>query len=416
MNARSCVAGAIVVTLSATALLALAFGVRAVLGMFISPLNSATGLGFAAISFALALSQLVSGFAQPVCGAFADRHGPSRVVFVGGMMLACGLALLPLANSAPGLAVGFCLIAAAYAAVGGTPTLLGAVTRSVPETHRGLAVGVVSAGGAIGQMVLAPVTQLGISALGWVGAIFALALLSLAALPASRALGSAQPCPAAAESTGPAQPAQGVRAALRQAFSTPSYWLICGGFFVCGFHVSFLLAHMPGVLDLCGLPQITGAWLGILGLSNVAGSIVAGLALQRFAMSRMLFVVYALRAAGVLLFLVAPKTPAVMLGFAMWMGVTYMATLPPTSGLVGKLFGTRHLGSLFGVVMLVHQLGSFLGVWLGGVAVEATGSYDWIWRIDIALAVLAALIQLPIRESQPLLARDPAPRLSSQPV
>src|SRR5262245_4889740 len=167
MTARSFAGRSIAITLSAAALLALAFGVRAVLGMFISPLNTATGLGFATISFALALSQLVSGLAQPVWGAFADRHGPSRIVFAGGLVLAGGLALLPLANGTVALAIGFCLIAAAYAAVGSTPTLLSAVTRSVPETHRGLAIGVVSAGGAVGQLVLAPVTQLGIAAVGW---------------------------------------------------------------------------------------------------------------------------------------------------------------------------------------------------------------------------------------------------------
>ena len=415
MTLGSAAARSVAIILCAAALLALAAGVRSVLGVFISPLNTATGLGFAAISFALALSQLASGFAQPVCGALADRHGPARVIFAGGLMLAAGLALLPLATSVIGLAFAFCLIAVAYAAVGSAPTLLGAVTRSVSEARRGIAIGIVTAGASIGQLVIAPATQLGIAALGWAGAIFGLALLSLAALPASCAL-KVVPLPSAAADA-PASGPHDARGALRAAFSTPSYWLICGGFFVCGFHVSFLLAHMPGVIDLCGLPsQLSGFWLGVLGLGNVAGSVLAGFAVQRFAMARMLFAVYALRAAGVALFLLAPKTEAVMLGFAVWMGLTYMATVPPTSGLVGKLYGTRHLGSTFGVVMLVHQVGSFFGVWLGGVAIAMTGSYDWMWRIDIALAVLAALLHLPIREAGAQTRPAASARLGSQPA
>lgn len=402
------------ITACAAGLLALAFGVRAVLGVFISPLNTASGLGFAAISFALAFSQLASGFAQPVCGALADRHGPARVIFAGGLMLAGGLALLPLATSVIGLAAAFCLIAVAYAAVGSTPTLIGAVTRSVPEARRGIAIGVVSAGGSIGQLVIAPATQLGIAALGWAGALFGLALLSLAALPAAHVLKTAAAHPEKGDASAAREP-DSARAALREAFSTPSYWLLCCGFFVCGFHVAFLLAHMPGVIDLCGLPaQLTGFWLGVLGLGNVAGSVLAGFAVQRFAMARMLTAVYSLRAAGVTLFLLAPKSEAVMFGFAVWMGLTYMATVPPTSGLVAKLFGTRHLGTTFGVVMLVHQLGSFCGVWLGGVAVAMTGSYDWVWGLDIALALLAALVHLPIRESGVGTRRVPSMRLGSQ--
>ena len=414
MSFRSSSARAIAITACAASLLALAFGIRAVLGVFISPLNTATGLGFAVISFALALSQLASGLAQPVCGALADRHGPARVIFAGGLMLACGLALLPLATSVIGLAAAFCLIAVAYAAVGSTPTLIGAVTRTVPEARRGIAIGIVSAGGSIGQLVIAPATQIGIAALGWAGAIFALALFSLAALPASCILKSAA-APAVASDATSASATAGTRDALRAAFSTPSYWLICGSFFVCGFHVSFLLAHMPGVIDLCGLPsQLTGIWLGVLGLGNVAGSVLCGFVLKRFAMTRILFAVYALRASGVALFLLVPTSQATMLGFAVWMGLTYMATLPPTSGLVAKLFGTHHLGSTFGVVMLAHQLGSFLGVWLGGLAVSMTGSYDWIWRIDIVLALLAAGLSLPIRESSARMRSAARLRLGTQ--
>jgi len=399
MSALSRNAGPLAVTAAATALLAIAFGLRAVTGLFVSPINTATGIGFAAISFTLAISQLVSGVAQPFLGALSDRHGPARVVFAGGCLLALACVLVPFAQSGIGLAVAFALMAAGCTAVGSTPALLGAVCRRVPESRRGLATGILGAGGSIGQLLLAPATQAAIAGAGWVGAMFGLGLLSLAALPLSRAF--VRPAGGIAPTTIEPHPTEhDALTALRRALRAPSYWCVAAGFFVCGFHVSFLLAHMPGVIGTCAVPAgITGAWLAVLGLGNVAGSLLAGMAVQRYPMARMLTTLYMLRALGVAAFLLAPKTSATLLGFAVWMGLTYMATVPPTSGLIGHLFGVRHLGVLFGVVMLVHQIGSFLGVWLGGLALEATGGYDWIWTADVALALLAAAVHLPIRET-----------------
>jgi predicted MFS family arabinose efflux permease len=190
-------------------------------------------------------------------------------------------------------------------------------------------------------------------------------------------------------------------AAIRQALHKPSYLLLAGGFFVCGFHVAFLATHLPGVIAACGLPVQFGAWsLALLGLFNIVGSIGMGWAVGRWRMKSLLSLVYAARAVAVLVFLLAPKTGAVVLMFAAVMGLTFLSTVPPTAGLVAKFFGTANMATLFGLVMLTHQLGGFLGAWLGGRVFEATGSYNWVWYIDIALALAAALIHLPIQEAK----------------
>jgi predicted MFS family arabinose efflux permease len=268
-------------------------------------------------------------------------------------------------------------------------------------------VGVVGAGGSAGQLVLGPGTQEMILAAGWVSALYALAALALLALPL--ALVFRRHAPRASAPAGAATPATAADPqAVRRALASPAFWCVAGGFFVCGFHVAFLISHMPGVIALCGLPAgVAGQWLAVVGLCNIIGSIGAGLAIRRGSMRHALIVLYLLRALGVALFLLLPKTSALMLGFAVWMGLTYMATLPPTAGLVGKLFGLQRMATLLGVVMFVHQLGAFLGVWLGGIAMELQGSYDWIWLADIALALLAAAIHLPLRE-QALARKAPA--------
>jgi predicted MFS family arabinose efflux permease len=189
--------------------------------------------------------------------------------------------------------------------------------------------------------------------------------------------------------------------AIRTALANPSYVLLATGFFVCGFHVAFLATHLPGVIAACGLPVQYGAWsLAMLGLFNIVGSVAMGWAVGRWRMKSLLSLVYAARAVAVLAFLLAPKTGTVMLVFAAVMGLTYLSTVPPTAGLVAKFFGTANMATLFGIVMLTHQIGGFLGAWLGGKVFEATGNYDWVWYIDIMLAVGATLIHLPIREAR----------------
>jgi len=404
------------IALAAAALLAITMASRASFGLFVSPINTSTGLGIATISFAVAISQLAWGAAQPVAGALADRFGAARIIVFTAVALAIGHAVIPFATTGPGLIAALALIGFASAGAGGTSVLLGAVSRRVAPERRGLANGVVGAGGPIGQLVFAPAVQVTIVAGGWVTAMFALAALSLAALPLAnrfreaRLASSGRPTPQVAPPCRPGSASnESAINALREASRSASYWCITGAFFVCGFHVSFLLAHMPGVIELCGLPaSLSGASLAVMGLFNIASSIVSGLVIQRFSMKLTLATLYALRGLGVAVFVLAPKTELTVLAFAVWMGLTYMATLPPTSGLIGKLFGTRHLGTLLGTTMFVHQVGSFLGVWLGGIAIEATGSFDWMWRLDIALAAGAALTCLAIRERGSARAESPS--------
>lgn len=394
----------LVVAGAAALLMAITMGSRSAFGLFVSPLNTATGLGVITISFAGAVNQLLWGAAQPVVGALADRHGAARVIAVGGLVLALGTALIPFAHSGATLVLAFSLIAIAGAATSSNGLLLGVVSRQVSAQRRGLAIGVVGAGGSAGQLVLAPVTQEAISAAGWVAAMFGLAALALLAVPLALAFRPTARA-AAIDAACPADPR-----ALRTALASRAFWCLAAGFFVCGFHVAFLISHMPGVIALCGMPaSMAGQWLAIVGLANMVGSIAAGAAIRRGSMRRLLMLLYLLRALGVGLFIVLPKSEGLMLAFAVWMGLTYMATLPPTAGLVGKLFGLQRMATLLGVVMLVHQLGAFLGVWLGGIALALQGGYDWVWYADVALALLAAAIHLPLREREGANGPVPAP-------
>ena len=391
-NRTSNRSGAIALTAAAVALLAVTMGSRSVFGLFLSPLNSATGLGIATISFAVAVSQLSWGAAQPLCGILAERYGPARVIAAGSVLAALTGALLPFAHgSAMLIAV---LAAGGVAATVGSPSLLvGTVSQRVAPERRGLVAGIVGAGGPLGQLVLAPATQAVIAAAGWVSAAFALAALSLAALPL--ALAFRRPAGAAARATAAAQSDETLRAAL----ANPHYWLINGTFFVCGVHVFFLVTHLPGAIELCGLPaSVSGLALSALALFNIAGSIGAGFVIQRYSMKRTLSALFAARGIGIALFLVAPKTELVVLAFSAWMGLTYMAVLPPVAGLIGKLCGAARLPTLLGITFVVHQVGAFLGSWLGGVVLEATGSYDGMWMLDLALAALATGVSLTVRE------------------
>jgi predicted MFS family arabinose efflux permease len=278
----------------------------------------------------------------------------------------------------------------------GPSVLMGAVARRIDPARRGMATGIVGAGGSFGQFAVIPLAQWMIGGLGWVQALWGLSLLTLLALPMILAL-RVPPGEAGATAAGGATLGEAVRGALRD----PSFLLLSAGFFVCGFHVAFIATHLPGVVAACGLPPSVGAWaLAVVGLFNIAGSFAIGWAVDRWRMKSLLSLIYATRAVAVLAFVLAPKTEAVVLVFAAVIGFTYLSTVPPTAGLVAKLHGARYMATLFGLVMLSHQVGGFLGAWLGGKAFEATGSYDWMWWIDIALAVGAALLHLPIREAR----------------
>ncbi len=402
----------LLVLLAAAGTFALTMGARQSMGLFVGSINTQTGLGLASVSLAFAFGQLWWGLTQPLAGIVTDRYGPGRVLLLGVLLVADGTALIPLMTSTGGLIFAIGVLAAGGAGMAGPATLMAATTRLVPADKRGLATGVVNAGGSFGQFIFAPVAQAITTAAGWMVAVQTLAALTLLALPAAWVL-RAEPKPAAVPSSAaaavstPAPAArEGTGAAVRRALADPSYRLLATGFFVCGFHVAFLATHLPGVVAACGLPAVVGAWaLAVLGLFNIVGSIGIGWLMGSgpWRMKSLLSAIYAVRAVAVLLFVLAPKTTPVLLVFAAVMGVTFLSTVPPTAGLVARFFGPANMATLFGLVMVTHQIGGFLGAWLGGKAFEATGSYDWIWYADILLAVAAALIHLPIRESRPVL-------------
>jgi MFS family permease len=395
------------VLLAAGGIFAVTMGARQSMGLFLSVINSTTGLGLASISLAFGVGQLCWGLTQPVAGIVADRYGAGRTVLLGLGLVALGTALVPLMSSTMGLIFAIGILAAAGAGFAGPSVLLSATARLTEPARRGMASGIVNAGGSFGQFVFVPIVQ-GITAVaGWAIAVQSMALIVLLALPAAWVLrGSSRQAAAAAgaaTAAGAAPPAraQSTREAIATAMRTPSYLLLAAGFFVCGFHVAFIATHLPGVVAACQLPPAVGAWaLAIVGLFNIVGSFAMGWAVGRWRMKSLLSLVYAARAIAVLVFLLAPKTEAVVLVFAAFIGLTYLSTVPPTAGLVAKFFGTAHMATLFGFVMLSHQIGGFLGAWLGGKAFEWTGSYDWMWYVDIVLAVGAALVHLPIREAR----------------
>jgi MFS family permease len=383
------------VLLAAAGTFALTMGTRQTMGLFLGPLNTATGLGLGSISLAFAFGQLWWGITQPFAGAMADRLGAGRVLLVGACLVAAGTMLTPLMTTTAGLIFAVGVLAAGGAGMAGPAVLMAATARLIPENKRGLASGIVNAGGSFGQFVMAPVAGALIAGVGWASAMQVLGLIVLLCLPAAWVLGGA---PAAAGSGSAPKLATG--AAVKQALADPSFRLLATGFFVCGFHVAFLGTHLPGIVAACGLPLQYSAWaLGVLGLFNIVGSIAIGWAVGRWRMKSLLSLLYATRALAVLAFLLAPKTGPVVLVFAAVMGVTFLSTVPPTAGLVAKFFGVGNMATLFGVVMLTHQVGGFLGAWLGGQVFQATGSFDIVWMIDIALAVGAALLHLPIKEA-----------------
>ena len=391
------------VLLAAAGTFAVTMGARQSMGLFLGNLNTSTGLGLASISLAFAFGQLWWGLTQPLAGIVADRWGPTRVLVLGVTLVAAGTLLIPYMKTTAGLIFAIGVLAAGGAGMAGPAVLMAAATKLVAPERRAFASGVVNAGGSFGQFVFAPIAQAVTSAAGWVAGLQTLGLVALLALPAAWVLRA----PAAAPASGAAPvKRETTKQAVARALADPSYRLLAAGFFVCGFHVAFLATHLPGVVASCGLAPEVGAWaLAMLGLFNIAGSLGIGALMGwrggRLPMKRLLSTIYAARAVAVLVFLFAPKTTAVMLAFAAVMGLTYLSTVPPTPGLVARFFGPAHMATLFGLIMVSHQLGGFLGAWLGGKAFEAFGSYDAMWIADILLASAAALLHLPIRETRP---------------
>jgi predicted MFS family arabinose efflux permease len=388
----------LVTVLMAGGVLLITMGIRQSVGLFVGPLNTETGLGITSISLALAIGQFVWGAVQPVAGAAADHWGARPVLLVGLLVMALGCLLTPWMDSTLGLTLTLGVLSAAGAGACSFSVLIGAAAQRLSPQERGAASGWINAGGSLGQFVLAPVTQKLIQTLGWMGAMWASAAVTLLAIP--MALGLVPVRPAAANSGGvEAAAGGGMRQAIAQAFADRSYWLLHLGFFTCGFHIAFLVTHLPTEIGLCGLSPTVASWsLAFIGIANIVGSVVVGNSINRYRSKHLLALMYGSRAVLVLWYLAMPKTEWVFYVFAVGLGLTWLATVPPTAAIVGKLFGVRYLSTLFGLTLLSHQVGGFLGAYLGGVALSASGDYQAMWWADIALAGLAALFNLPIRE------------------
>ena len=376
--------------------LMITMGMRQSLGLYIAPIIETTHVGYAAMSFALAVGQLMWGVAQPVFGALADRHGSRPVLIAGALLLAGGTALTPFASNEFALLATIGVLTAAGAGAGSFSVLIGVVAQRVPAAQRSFAAGFVNAGGSLGQFVFAPLNQLLIASFGWMVAMWSMAVAALATIPIAGPLLTKR----ARSITTPNASALTLREQLRIAARDRSYWCLHAGFFTCGFHIAFLVTHLPGEVKLCSLPaSVAAGSLAIIGLANVAGSLTAGWAGGVMRMKWLLFVLYFSRAVAVAVYLAAPKTALTFYLFAAVLGFTWLATVPPTAGLIGKLFGVRYLATLFGLATFTHQIGGFFGAWLGGRALTAFGDFSWMWYADIALALAAAFINLPIRES-----------------
>lgn len=385
----------LIVTLAAAGILMVTMGTRQSLGLFIAPIETSTGLGIATISLALAIGQFAWGAIQPVAGAFADRYGP-RVVLIGGLViLALGCAITPFMGTGFGLIVSLGLLSAMGSGAGSFSVLIGAAAQRLPLESRGAASGVINAGGSFGQFVFAPVLQKLIQSIGWMGAMWAMAVMTLAALPLVGKL--TRPVDGEIKHK---HEAGGLGKAIREAMKDRSYLLLHAGFFTCGFHIAFLVTHLPGEVNLCGLPPSVASWsLAIIGLANIFGSLYAGSCIAKYRSKYVLAAMYGSRAVLVILYLLAPRTELTFYIFAAGLGFTWLATVPPTAAIVGKLFGIRYLSTLFGLTLLTHQIGGFLGAYLGGLAITQFGDFSWMWYADIVLAALAALFNLPIREA-----------------
>lgn len=383
------------------AIVTLSMGVRHGFGLWLQPITQAQGWTRESFSFAMAIQNLSWGVFGIFAGMLADRFGAFRVLVMGAVLYALGLlgmALSPtvwLFTLTTGVMIGAAQAGTTYAVV------YGVIGRNVAPERRSWAMGVAAAAGSFGQFLMVPTEGWLIQSLGWQQALMALALAALLIVPL--ALGLREPTAQAAQ----AHRDQTIVQALREAFGYRSFQLLMAGYFVCGFQVVFIGVHMPSYLKDHGLdPQVASIALALIGLFNVFGTYAAGVLGQRLAKRHILATIYLARSAAITVFLLVPLTPWSVYVFAAVMGVLWLSTVPPTNAVVAQVFGVAHFSMLGGFVFFSHQIGSFMGVWLGGVLYDRTGSYDVVWLIAIALGVFAALVNLPVRETA--IARAPA--------
>ena len=381
----------------------MSFGPRSSLGFFLTPLSNANHWGRDVFAFALALQNLLWGVGQPIAGAIADRFGTARVLCTGGLMYAAGLVLIAHAHSAPlldvsaGVLIGFGLSGSSFM------VLLAAFGKLLPPEWRSRAFGFGTAAGSFGQFLYSPIAVALMDQIGWQQTLTIFAVTMLAIVPLSIGLVT----PAAVEGAGAAP--QSLSQALREAFSQRSYLLLVLGFFTCGFQLAFITVHMPSYLVDRGLSAQVGGWtLATIGLFNIVGSVTSGWLGERMPKRYLLSIIYFVRAAAIFCFIWFPVTLVTCLAFGATMGLMWLSTVPPTNGIIAVLFGTRWLATLGGFAFFSHQVGGFLGVLLGGIVFERTGSYDAVWWLAILFGVLSGLINMPIIE-KPVARTAPVP-------
>ena len=389
--------GAMIVTLS--------MGIRHGFGLWLQPVTQAHAWTRQDFSFAIAIQNLAWGFIGIFAGILADRFGAFRVLVVGCLLYALGLAGMALSPDrllftlTAGVLIGAAQAGTTYAVV------YGVIGRQISADKRSWAMGVAAAAGSFGQFLMVPVEGFLIAGIGWQQALIALALSALLIAPLAFGLRE----PGFSGTAAPARREQTVFQALAEAFRYPSFQLLMAGYFVCGFQVVFIGVHMPSYLKDKGLsPQVASYALALIGLFNVFGTYIAGTLGQRLAKRKILATIYLGRAAAISVFLWAPLSPLSVYLFAAVMGFLWLSTVPPTNATIAQIFGVAHLSMLGGFVFFSHQIGSFLGVWLGGLLYDRTGSYDVVWYLAIALGVFAAIVNLPVREAP--IARGPVPQ------
>lgn len=380
------------VLLCGAAIVTLSMGIRHGFGLFLQPITMERGWTRETFAFAIAVQNLAWGLAGPFAGALADRYGAFKVIIVGSLFYAAGLVLMAVSTSglgftgSAGLMLGMAQSGTTYAVI------YGVIGRNVAPEKRSWAMGVAAAAGSFGQFLMVPVENWLIGGFGWQSALFILGCLSLAIIPL--AFGLREPKQAA-----PSGHQQSIGAAVREAFAYPSFQLLMAGYFVCGFQVVFIGVHMPSYLKDQGLsPNVATTALALIGLFNVIGTYAAGSLGQRLPKKYILSSIYALRSLAIVIFLAVPLTPWSVYIFSAVMGVLWLSTVPPTNAVIAQIFGVQYLSMLGGFVFFSHQIGSFLGVWLGGLLYDRTGSYDVVWWLAIALGIFAAAVNLPVKE------------------
>ena len=386
------------------AIVTLSMGIRHGFGLWLQPITQAQGWGREEFAFAMAIQNISWGFMGIFAGMVADKFGAFRVIVLGALIYGAGLFGMAWATD-PWVFALFTGVIIGTAQAGTTYAVIyGVIGRNVPAERRSWAMGVAAAAGSFGQFLMVPIEGLLISQMGWQTALVILSAAALLIIPL--AWGLREP---ALNAPGQVKRDQTIGQALKEAFKYPSFQLLMAGYFVCGFQIVFIGVHMPSYLKDHGLaPQVASYALALIGLFNVFGTYIAGTLGQKMAKKNILAFIYAARSAAIVLFLWAPLTSTSVYIFSSVMGLLWLSTVPPTNAAVAQIFGVSHLSMLSGFIFFRHQIGSFMGVWLGGYLYDKTGSYDIVWYLAVGLGVFAALVNLPVRES-PIHRHAPTP-------